>query len=199
MKLNEIDKSPVRQAYAWWNMHVPNHTMTYDNFTEFFSTAKMIKGVPVLEVMGTSIRFEWEGEWVNPPFQIIVNQITFANSDCRKLDLSFIYLESAIAFTSCKLGDLSRLVKFKNNIESIIDMYPDESMNVSGFLSLVSNEIEVDSIVYMGSKGPATFSYFIGSDSKLRFTVIYRGGEIHLNDVFDVQDWMIQNGFEGLI
>ncbi|AVH85241.1 hypothetical protein RsoM2USA_313 [Ralstonia phage RsoM2USA] len=201
MKLNEIKKDIIRECYDWFESYVilGGLSRVYENFKEdFYDNFFMAPdGVPVLRFDTKQINIEYSGkEWTQPPFRIRAASIRIANLDCRNMDLSFIdpiIDDMQFRMHNCVVGNCQKFIDAEASVEQF-DISTSDISNVVEMLRVCENvriylNLGKSKVLVIESVERSKFSLVDSIDKK----------QYDFTDIFDVQTWLIENGYEDIV
>ena len=203
MKLNEIKRDIIKECFDWISSYVSDHYIlgAYEEFKEnFYDNFFMAPdGVPVLKYDTKQLNIGFDDrEWQQPPFRVRAATIRFAYSDCRNIDLNFIdpiIDDMELRLTECRVGNCQKFIDAEERIQQF-DISTSDISNVVEMLR-VCESVRIYFLL------PKSQTLIIESLERSVFHIIDTSTtnktQHNFTDIFDVQTWLIDNGYEEIV
>lgn len=199
MKLNEIKRDKIdiiKECFDWLvefnpkQNAIPHHD--YSRFKSEFDDYFVIHDMgAVLNMSGTALNLQFKGAWRNPPFDANVYNLGIFESDCSNIDLSFLNYARAVQFHDCKIGDTQNLVNQKSKLSGLYMSVNPDMRHITGIANLIDN--------VPGTLVSLRLTHYHISNRKGNIEVITGAVERKLDDVFELQEWMIDHDLGDIV
>ena len=197
MKIHEIrqdiqheSNTSVRECWEWLKERLISPNIGYSEFLDRLKT----KGDEyIFDYAFKPIQMKFEGEWEGSPLKIKAGSINFRDSDCRKLEIeTLVDGVTSLYLTRCPTGNLDRFVPSINKIDYLSIAGTEDVTHVCDFVGAIVDHGEL----VLRMEG-------IEIDARPGQIIVYDKSstwrdESKFDNVFDLQSWMIEKGFEYL-
>ncbi|AVH85244.1 hypothetical protein RsoM2USA_316 [Ralstonia phage RsoM2USA] len=193
MKLHEIRGEDERaiECWHWLKDRLISPVLSYEEFLDRFYVSH---DTYVFDYIYKPIQMRFDGEWEGSPLKMKVGSINFKDSDCHKLEIeSLIDVETNLYLTRCPIGNLNGLA---SSIEKINFLSIAGTEDVSGICAYIG------ALDYHNEFVLRMEAIDINADHR-KIEVFDKSStwrdEFNFDNVFDLQAWMIEKGFDYLV
>ena len=196
MKLSEIANDKIEEARAWLNTYAPDTWVRNDQL-------KNMNNEIVLDDEYLTVEIHPSDSWVNPPFKMMIRSLSINldhNVDLHKMNFDFlkqcdnieIYNENGIA----KIGDFASFIDKFNHVHLFSCNATTPSYSINNVVAALALPMGID-VMFSDLENIS-----IHKPGKLEvFTIRSTGAHIMetFTDLFDLQDYLVNHGLEGVV